>query len=65
MDQEEIKRLGEENKVLYCQLRWQEEISHQYWNALYQIRSFADIFRRRKLQMIRKQLSKVEVELRL
>lgn len=65
MDQEEIKALRAENKILYTQLRWQDALTYEYWNALYQIRSFADIWRRGRITQIRKQLSKVGVELEL
>lgn len=64
MDQEEIKNLHERIMILESQLCWQELISYEYWNALYQIRCFVDIWKRKRIPMIRKQLDLVDITLR-
>lgn len=64
MDQEEIKKLHEKIAVLESRLKWQEIISYEYWNALYQIRAFVDLWKRKRIPKIREQLDTVEVNLR-
>jgi len=64
LDQEEIIKLRERVRILETQLSWQNQISYEYWNGLYQIRCFVDIWRRKRIPKIREQLDSNEIILR-